>query len=108
LRTGVPILTGASELASVTATAFVPGHSTTPDHTRLITLAYATGEEACKLAHSPVRLLSSIQESAWGTDSPRVDLPPVTFAYGDATLNLMTPQIVHGTPWGMGEREHAL
>ena len=30
--------------------------------------------------------LTSIQESAWGSDQPRVDLPAVTFTYGSASF----------------------
>ena len=99
-RTGAKIVTGASKLMSVTATAFPPGSPASPEHTRVVTLGYSAADESCIAQHSPVRLLASIQESAWGTDSPRVDLPAVTFEYGDGTINLVTPQVLHGTPWG--------
>ena len=83
-----PIVTGASKLLTITATAFPPGTPGSPVHTRLVTLGYDPNSELCNRSHSPVRLLTSIQESAWGTDSPRVDLPAVRFEYGDPTVAL--------------------
>ena len=99
-----PIVTGASRLASITATAFPPGVPGSPEHTRVITLGYDTAQEACNLPHAPVRVLTSIQESAWGTDSPRVDLPAVTLSYADRTVNLASPPATtSNAPWGLGE-----
>ena len=101
-RTGAKIVTGASKLIAITATAFAPGVPSSPEHTRTLTLGYSAADESCTGQHAPVRLLTSIQESAWGTDAPRVDLPAVTFGYGDASplIDLITPQLLHGTPWG--------
>ncbi len=98
-RTGTLIVTEASKLVSIAVTAFPPGSPTAPEHTRIVTLNYSAADESCTTTHAPLRLLTSIQESAFGTDSPRVDLPAVTFEYGDATITLVTPQLLHGTPW---------
>lgn len=68
-RSGVRIVTGASRLTKITATAFPPGDSAHPVHYRQIALGYDATAESCNQAHAPVRLLRSIQESAWGTDS---------------------------------------
>ena len=104
------IVAGASKLLSITATAFPPGSPTAPEHTRVVTLNYSAADESCTTTHAPLRLLTSIQEHAFGTDSPRVDLPAVTFEYGDATINLVTPRPpLPGTPWGGSEpRRHNL
>ena len=108
-RTGVQIVTGANKLVAITATAFPPGMREAPEHTRQITLGYSAAHESCTAPHAPVRLLTSIQESAWGTDAPRVDLPAMTFEYGDPTIILVTPHITHGTPWAFREpRPHNL
>ncbi|MBX3159707.1 MAG: hypothetical protein KF773_27300 [Deltaproteobacteria bacterium] len=101
-RTGTKVVTGASKLTSIVALAHPPNSEGSPDHTRQITLAYKAGEEVCNAQHAPLRLLESIQESAWGTDSPRVDLPPVKFTYGPTTLTLAPPSITHRTPWAAG------
>lgn len=85
-RTGTNIVTGASELDTVTVTAYPPGRPTQPVHTRVVTLGYdaptagGTGTAAC------FRQLDSIQETASGIDSPSVTLPPMTFGYGAATF----------------------
>ena len=100
-RTGRPMLSGASRLVSITATAFPVSAPDAPEHTRVITLGYSETDEECTLQHAPIRLLTSIQESAWGIDAPRVDLPTVTFEYGDATVNLVN-QPASGTPWPAG------
>ncbi|MEO8844988.1 MAG: toxin TcdB middle/N-terminal domain-containing protein [Kofleriaceae bacterium] len=96
-RTGAQIVTGASTLLSVTITAFAPGFVGSVVHTRLITLAYSASDASCTATHAAFRSLTSIQESAWGTDSPRVDLPPVTFAYGAATPSFTTTTTA--VPW---------
>lgn len=99
-RTGHLIVTGASKLVSITATAFPPGSRTAPEHTRAITLNYSAVAESCTTTHAPLRLLTSIQESAFGTDSPRVDLPAVNFEYGSATIDHVTPRPpLPGPPW---------
>ena len=103
-RTGTLIVTGASKLMSITATAFPPGSPTTPEHARAVTLDYSAADESCTTTHAPLRLLTSIQESAFGTDSPRVDLPAVTFEYGDATIDHVTPRPpLPGAPWAGSE-----
>jgi hypothetical protein len=109
-RTGALIITGASKLLAITATAFPPGSPTTPEHTRVVTLNYSAADESCTTSHAPLRLLTSIQETAFGTDSPRVDLPAVTFEYGSATIDHVTPRPpLPGTPWGGEEpRRHNL
>lgn len=53
----------------------------TVEHTREYTLGYDMAALACNARHAPVRLLTSIQQSAWGTNAPIVALPPVTFSY---------------------------
>lgn len=103
-RTGTLIVTGASKLVSIIATAFPPGSPTTPEHARVVTLDYLSADESCTTSHAPLRLLTSIQESAIGTDSPRADLPAVTFEYGNATIDQVTPRpALPGPNWGGSE-----
>ncbi len=91
-RSGEMIVTGASKLLTITATAFAPGGSPAGAvHTRQIALGYDATQEACTLQHAPIKLLTSITESAWGVDSPLVTLPPKTFAYNPATTTLADP-----------------
>lgn len=97
--TGRLVVTGASKLTAITVNAFPPGAPATPDHTRLITLSYDTSAESCSALYSPHRRLASIQESAWGTNAPRVDLPPVEFTYGSSLPTLDTDR-TGGIPWG--------
>jgi RHS repeat-associated protein len=86
-RTGTAIVTGASELDAITVTAYPPGNESAPVHTRVVTLGYdTTNAGSCTASHAAYRALTSIQESAWGSDSPRVDLPAVTFSYGSASF----------------------
>ena len=92
-RTGTKIVTGASELDTITVTAYAPGVPSAPVHTRLVTLHYTPPQgveqtATCSATHAPYRTLYSITESAWGTDSPRVDLPPMTFTYGSAQFGI--------------------
>ncbi|MBA3405681.1 MAG: hypothetical protein H0U13_13540, partial [Gemmatimonadaceae bacterium] len=101
----VLVVTGANKIDALEINALEPG-SGTKVHTRLITLGYSAADEDCSpasgpLTHAPVRLLTSIQESAWGTDSPRVDLPANTFAYGPSMLALVDANLASGvpTPW---------
>jgi len=101
-RTGKKVVTGANQIEAINAYAIDPGTGSIV-HTRQITLAYDPATAVCSstLAHSPVRQLRSIQESAWGTDSPRVDLPAVTFDYNTATTTLAIPSPAPiGSPWG--------
>ncbi|MBA3391790.1 MAG: hypothetical protein H0T89_04050 [Deltaproteobacteria bacterium] len=94
-------MTGANILRQITATAYPPGSPTTPEHARVLSLAYDGTLDDCDREHAPVRLLTSIQESAWGADAPRVDLPAVTFEYGDPKISLAMPSSPYpGTPWG--------
>jgi RHS repeat-associated protein len=104
-REGPRRVTGASRLTTITATAFPPGQPGTPDHTRVITLFYDDGlgggrvnSESCTEARSPLRQLSSIQESAWGPNAALVELPAVSFDYRPATT-LGTEQASAGAPW---------
>jgi RHS repeat-associated protein len=106
-RTGDRIMTGASELDQINVYAYPPGGDPSAAvHTRVVTLAYdrapnvstqgascptCVGNGSCSGSHAPFRALASIQESAWGTDSPRVDLPAVTFSYGDANIVYPSP-----------------
>jgi hypothetical protein len=100
------IIAGANKIVRVEVKAFEPGAPSNVVHTRQITLGYDDTAEECSpssgpLTHAPVRLLTSIQESAWGVDSPRVDLPAVTFTYGPAMVSLVDPNPGAGasTPW---------
>ncbi len=71
---------GRMQLAKIRAVAFEPSNQTDV-HTREITLSYEPDLAACGARRAPMRVLTSIQESAWGVNIPRVDLPPVTFDY---------------------------
>ncbi|MFN0246894.1 MAG: toxin TcdB middle/N-terminal domain-containing protein, partial [Kofleriaceae bacterium] len=95
-RTGTKIVTGASQLQTIESFAFPPesvssGILLPPPaswvHERTVTLGYQSATSSCTAAHAPYRALASIQESAVGTDSPQVDLPAITFGYGDASVN---------------------
>ncbi len=90
-RTGVTITTGSNYITSILVKAFDPSAPTTAVHTRQILLGYSNSglgnTESCTAAHSPVRLLTSIQESAWGSDSPIVNLPAITFTYGSPLVD---------------------
>src|SRR6185436_20124441 len=60
---------------------------------------------SCSAPYAAFRSLQSIQESAWGVDSPRVDLPPITFTYGASIGSPARhyPAVVtnlSGPPWG--------
>ncbi len=74
------LVRGELQLQRVRAIAFDPANGTT-QHTRELTLSYGADAAACGLTRAPVRLLTEIQESAWGATAPRVDLPPVRFDY---------------------------
>ena len=95
-RTGVKIYTGASKLDSIVVTAYPPGSPSTPVHTRTITLAYSSTEMSCTATHAAYRSLTSIQETAVGTDSPQVVLPAVTFTYNSASIGVGT--LAYQTP----------
>jgi RHS repeat-associated protein len=105
---GTPIATGANRITKISAFAFTPG-TTNVEHTREITLGYDAASEVCSTTtqHAPVRLLTSIQESAWGATSevPRVDLPAVLFTYNERTIARTTPTASAGPPWGNGSTE---
>ena len=100
-RTSSKVVTGASQLSSLTITAFLPGSPSSIVHTRQITLAYSSADASCSAAHAAFRSLTSIQESAWhspsGGDTGRVDLPPVTFTYGPVTAPFVTTS--PAAPW---------
>jgi len=105
-RTGTMIVTGASQLLKIESIAYPPagGGGIAPppplirDHTRTITLGYSSATASCSAAHAPYRALTSIQESAVGTDSPQVDLPAIMFGYGDASVNYGAAQSL-SVPW---------
>lgn len=100
-RTGRPIVTGASELDSMTIIAYPPGQAVSPVHTRTITLGYDSAEASCAAKHAPFRSLISIQEKAWGIDSPLVSLPAVNFTYGSSSLaaSYPTETLTPKLPW---------
>ena len=100
-RTGTKIVTGANTITQIAAKAIDPS-TLAVVHTRQVTLSY--GAAGCTSGHAPMRLLTSIQESAWGASitQPRVDLPAVTFTYGDLTP-ILTADAPSITPWGVGE-----
>ncbi|MFN0246110.1 MAG: toxin TcdB middle/N-terminal domain-containing protein [Kofleriaceae bacterium] len=91
-RSGIRLLSGASKLTSIVATAFAPATPSNIEHTRQIDLKYNDGTfgapnvESCTQNRSPLRQLASIQESAWGVDAPLVTLPPVKFSYNPTTV----------------------
>ncbi|MGE0400905.1 MAG: SpvB/TcaC N-terminal domain-containing protein [Kofleriaceae bacterium] len=88
-RTGVKIVTGANQVDQINVRAIDPATSATV-HTRRYVLSYDTSTDRCDQDHAPFRQLNSIQQSAWGIDSPQVDLPPITFGYNNATTTLNT------------------
>ena len=107
-RTGTNIVTGASELDTLDISAFpAVAYSATGytvpsqrDHTRTITLGYdastatgMSGQVSC------FRQLDSIGESASGTNSPGVTLPPITFSYGSPVLTYPTEGSATYSPW---------
>src|SRR4029079_15578422 len=91
------VVSGASKLLSMSVNALVPG-TTTAVHTRTITLGYSFADDNCSTTHAPLRQLTSIHETAVGTDSPLVDLPPVTFDYGTASVSLQSA-LSQSPPW---------
>ncbi len=81
-RSGTKIVTGASQLQSITAMV-----GTGTEYTRHYVLQY----DAATMAESTTsatcyRQLDAIQESAWGTNVASVNLPAVNFSYGPATF----------------------
>jgi RHS repeat-associated protein len=106
-RSGRRLVTGASRLDSITVTAYPPGQPATPDHTRTIALAYSAADASCTASHAPVWLLTSIQETAVGTNSPQVVLPAITFDYGAATVDRASI-LVGTTPWTDAFRRYNL
>ena len=105
-RTGIKIVTGASQLSSIRIAAFPPqaGAVTSspipasPEHTRTIDLAYSEMTKSCFAGHAAFRALIKIQETAVGVDSPSVTLPALEFFYGDADLSYPSPTVA-STPW---------
>jgi len=97
-RTGAPIVTGASQLNTVTATAL--DISGTVVHTRTISLGYDAAAAQCGAAHSAYRALASISETAVGADpTTSATLPPLTFTYGTADVNY--DEAVAAPPWAI-------
>ena len=104
-RTGKKVISGASRLSTITVTAFAQGAESSPDHTRLISLGYDSASEAAgsTIQHAPLRMLTSIQESAWfGRNGYRVDLPAVTFGYAPQGVVLGSPTVPTVPPWTTG------
>ena len=104
-RSGRKIVSGASKLVEIRATAFPTGLESSPSHTRVIDLAYWEEYEQCNLSHAPVRLLKSIEERAWGTNAPLVTLPKVTFDYGTPAVSVTTT-VGGSLPWNIGSNQH--
>ncbi len=97
-RTGRQIVTGASELNTLTVTVFAPGQPSAVDHTRVITLDYDRSDAGnCSAGHAAYRALASIQEIASGAHSPRVSLPAVLFRYGPSLV--YPASTIAQTPW---------
>jgi hypothetical protein len=104
-RSGQKIVTGANQIRAIQIRALDPGTST-PVHTRALRLSYEG--QTCTASHAPVRLLTSIEESASGIDSPSVTLPAVTFEYGSPTVSLST-SMAQGNPMAvLDPRPHNL
>ena len=97
-RTGTKIVTGASQLDSIVVAVGPDQRGQPALHQRVVTLGYDAEAARCDAPHAAYRALRSIQESAWGVDSPRVDLQPVTFSYGSASLVWPT-ETPHALPW---------
>lgn len=72
---------GGSRLSQIRVTAYDPGVPSAIRHTRQISLDYDAAATDCFAHHAPFRQLVGIQESAWSTTAPRVDLPAVRFGY---------------------------
>jgi hypothetical protein len=49
---------------------------------RTVALSYDSAADDCGLDHGPIRLLTSIQESATSPTGVSTSMPPVTFSYG--------------------------
>ena len=97
-RTGTKIVSAAVPLQTITATAFDPG-TLAVAHTRQITLGYDSAASSCSAPYSAYRSLTSISESAWGTSSPRVDVPPVTFTYSTPATSWPNVTSSNSPPW---------
>lgn len=110
-RTGSLVSKGTRKLNSISIAAHAPGTASpgvipgAPDHLRTIILGYDSSEESCSATHAPYRRLSSIRETASGSDSPQVALPVVTFSYGNANFGSLaltwpsTPPTTPSPPW---------
>lgn len=96
-RTGVRVVSGASRLDKIVAYA-IDQATGAALHTREVSLDYDSNAATCGNAHAPLRLLTSIQERAWGTDAPLAELPPITFEYNGAAVSLVTPSTTPGGP----------
>jgi RHS repeat-associated protein len=96
-RSGAKIISGASQIDTITIAAFPPQTGSTavttqpipanPEHTRTITLGYSGVRDGCTDSHAKFRSLDYIEETAVGVDQPQVTKPRVTFGYGSASLN---------------------
>lgn len=106
-RSGTKVLSGASALGAIVVSSF-PLNGGAVTHERTIDLGYSPSALECSSTHAPVRLLTSIQEHAFGVDAPLVYLPPVTFEYGDPSIRLGTQTTSAGPPpWADGTTRQA-
>lgn len=114
-RTGIKIVTGASQLDAIRIAAFDPVSTTSvtptpippnPAHTRTIALTYnttATQGDICAAQHAAYRALLKIQETAVGVDSPLVSLPAIELTYNSA-LPRPTTAATMTNPWRFSGR----
>ncbi len=108
-RSGQLIVTGASRLTTIVATAFPPGGSAANAvHTRTVSLGYKLDEESCSTGHAPIKVLETINENAVGVDSPLVTRPPKTFLYNSTTTTLVPLTAVPNAPWSADPRPNNL
>ncbi|MBV7333132.1 hypothetical protein KFU94_33850 [Chloroflexi bacterium TSY] len=104
-RSGRGELSGTHRLNSIRTLAIRPG-STTLAPVRTYTLNYDEGAQACNAHHAPVRLLTSITESAVALGGSVETLPPVTFQYGPLSITELTQEdslfTLNHAPWHSG------
>jgi RHS repeat-associated protein len=86
-RMGFPIFEGAKRLVKISVGIIDPPR---PPEVRTYELAYDMSELSCPtgMTHAPLRLLTSIQETAVAPNGTRTALPPVKFTYGRRELEL--------------------
>ena len=86
-RTGTPIMRGARRLNKISVEVNENG---TWKQRRRYDLGYDMDELACPTGrtHAPLRLLTSVQQTATAADGTVTTLPPTTFEYGRRELEL--------------------